>query len=153
MMLLMLGFNGMGWFYSDAPGTIDSIETIVSNSRAVNPNLKFAIANVPQRSFISGRQDLINNTVIYYGLLPDAISQLTTDQSPIYLVELEENYDCQPGGCLAGMLVYIFLVLRENDNEVGYVAFHVRNLETALLWSSHSVPGNRGAGQADRPSR
>lgn len=47
LMLLMLGFNDMGWFYSDADGTIDSIGTLISNARAANPNIKVAIANVP----------------------------------------------------------------------------------------------------------
>ncbi|KAL6887012.1 carbohydrate esterase family 3 protein [Trichoderma evansii] len=78
------------------------ISTLVSNARAVNPNLKFAIANVPQRSFIGGRQDLVDNTNTYNQLLPAAISQWSTEQSPIQLVELQQNYDCQPSGCPAG---------------------------------------------------
>ena len=44
-MLLMLGFNDMGWFYSDAPGTIDSIGTLIANARSVNSNMKFAVAS------------------------------------------------------------------------------------------------------------
>jgi hypothetical protein len=39
MMLIMLGFNDMGWFYSNAEGTIDSIGAIVDNARAKNPNI------------------------------------------------------------------------------------------------------------------
>lgn len=108
MMLLMLGFNDMGWFYSDAPGTIDSIGTLIANARSVNPNLKFAIANVPQRSFIGGRQDLVDNTNIYNGLLPGAISQWSTAQSPIHLVKLQENYDCEPSSCQAGVSCYAY---------------------------------------------
>ncbi|RAL11188.1 uncharacterized protein BO97DRAFT_347859, partial [Aspergillus homomorphus CBS 101889] len=102
LMLLMLGFNDMGWFYSDAPGTLDSIHTLVSNARAVNPNLKFAIANVPQRSFIGGRDDLPISTNIYNSLLRGAIPGWSTVDSPIHLVELQENYDCEPSGCPAG---------------------------------------------------
>ncbi|KFZ11648.1 hypothetical protein V501_04652 [Pseudogymnoascus sp. VKM F-4519 (FW-2642)] len=102
IMLLMLGFNDMGWFYSDGAGTIDSIGTLVANARAANPSIKFAIANVPQRSFIGGRVDLVENTQIYNNLLPDAIAQWFTSESSIYLVQLEELYSCQPGGCPAG---------------------------------------------------
>ena len=101
LMLLMLGFNDMGWYYSDAPGTINSIGTLIANARAANPNLKFAVANVPQRSWL-GRQDLVDSTNLYNSLLPDAISQWTTTQSPIHLVELEQNYDCGPDSCPAG---------------------------------------------------
>ncbi|KAG2005333.1 hypothetical protein GB937_008876 [Aspergillus fischeri] len=39
LMLLLLGFNDMGWFYSDSMGTLDSIHTLISNARAANPNI------------------------------------------------------------------------------------------------------------------
>jgi lysophospholipase L1-like esterase len=102
LMLLMLGFNDMGWFYSDAPGTLDSIITLINNARAANPNLKFAIANVPQRTFIGGRNDLPLNTDIYNGLLNNVIPGWSTTQSPVHLVHLQENYDCETTGCPAG---------------------------------------------------
>ncbi|KAK5242537.1 hypothetical protein LTR20_009968 [Exophiala xenobiotica] len=102
LMLVLLGFNDLGWFYSDAQGTIDSIGTLIANARASNPNLKFAVANIPQRTFIGGREDLIENTNIYNNLLPTYISQWTSAQSPVYLVSLEQNYSCQPGSCPAG---------------------------------------------------
>ncbi|GKZ18954.1 hypothetical protein AbraIFM66951_001914 [Aspergillus brasiliensis] len=102
LMLLMLGFNDMAWFQSDASGTLDSIRTLVINARAANPNLKFAIANVPQRSFIPGREDLPINTNIYNALLRNAIPEWSTADSPIHLVELQENYDCGPNACPAG---------------------------------------------------
>ncbi|PYI07875.1 hypothetical protein BO78DRAFT_442365 [Aspergillus sclerotiicarbonarius CBS 121057] len=60
LMLLMLGFNDMGWFYSDAAGTLDSIHTI------------------------------------------NAIPEWSTTDSPIHLVELQENYDCEPSACPVG---------------------------------------------------
>jgi lysophospholipase L1-like esterase len=102
LMLLMLGFNDMGWFYSDAQGTLDSIQTLIVNARAANPNLQFAVANVPQRRFIGGREDLLINTDIYNALLRNAIPGWSTTRSPIHLVELQENYDCQATGCPAG---------------------------------------------------
>jgi len=101
LMLLMLGFNDMGWFYSGPEGTLDSIYTLVTNARAANSKLKFAIANVPQRTTL-GRADLPLNTDIYNALLRDAIPQWTTTESPIELVELRENYQCELNGCPAG---------------------------------------------------
>lgn len=102
LMLLLLGFNDMGWFYSDSMGTVDSIHTLISNARAANPKIKFAIANVPQRSFIGGREDLPVSTNIYNSLLRDTIPKWSTTASPIHLVELEENYNCQPSSCPVG---------------------------------------------------
>jgi lysophospholipase L1-like esterase len=101
LVLLMLGFNDMGWYYSDAPGTLDSVQTLVNNARAANPNLKFAIANVPMRTDL-GRVDLPANTDLYNSLLKDAIPQWSTNQSPIALVELRENYSCELDSCPAG---------------------------------------------------
>ncbi len=102
LMLLMLGFNDIGWFYSDARGTLDSINTLITNARAANPALRFAVANVPQRRFIGGREDLVLNTDIYNSLLSNAIPSWSTAQSPIHLVHLQENYDCAPTACPAG---------------------------------------------------
>lgn len=131
LMLLMLGFNDMGWFYSDAAGTLDNIHTLVANSRAVNPNLKFAIANVPQRSFIGGREDLPISTNIYNALLREAIPEWSTTDSPIHLVELQENYDCEPSACPVGYdglhptakgeyeIAYAFSLTLVNDFKLG----------------------------------
>ena len=61
-MLLMIGFNDLSWFYSDVYGTLDSIHGLIINSRAVNSNISIALANIPERSFIGRRQDLVDNT-------------------------------------------------------------------------------------------
>lgn len=45
LLLVMLGFNDLGWFYSDQDGLLNSMHTFVTNARAANPNLKFAIAS------------------------------------------------------------------------------------------------------------
>lgn len=103
LMLVMIGFNDLGWFYSDSQGTVDSLGAIVSNAREANPRMKFAIANIPQRSRIGGRDDLIQNTLTFNKLLPDAIKTWTTQISPIYLVDVASKYDCQPESCPAGM--------------------------------------------------
>ncbi|KAE8402224.1 SGNH hydrolase-type esterase domain-containing protein [Aspergillus pseudonomiae] len=102
LILLMLGFNDMAWFHSDAAGTVDSMQTFILNARAANPRLKFAIANVPQRTFISGREDLPVSTNTYNALLREAIPGWTTLDSPVELVELYENYDCAPIACPVG---------------------------------------------------
>ncbi|OKI54618.1 hypothetical protein [Streptomyces sp. MJM1172] len=65
LLLAGLGFNDMGWFVSDANGTLASMEALVDEARAVDPDLKFAPANVPQRTRIGGRDDLIAQTDTY----------------------------------------------------------------------------------------
>jgi hypothetical protein len=106
LMLLMLGFNDLGWFVSDGQGAIDSIQTLICNARAANPNLKFAVADIPQRRFMDGREDLVEKTDTFNKLLPDAIESWSTTQSPIHLVKLQQSYDCGCESCPAGEQQY-----------------------------------------------
>ncbi|KAL7934262.1 hypothetical protein V8C35DRAFT_327188 [Trichoderma chlorosporum] len=99
---LELGFNDMGWFVSDAIGTLQSMNTFIQNARAAKPDIAFAVANVPQRLFIGGRDDLITKTDDYNGALPALLQSLSTTESPIQLVEFRENYSCDPLACPAG---------------------------------------------------
>ena len=102
LMLLMLGFNDVGWFYSDGKGAIASIQELITNARAANPNLKIAVANIPQRSSIGGRDDLIQKTNEFNQLLPGIVSQMSTSQSPIHVVDIAGTYDCKPAACPSG---------------------------------------------------
>lgn len=55
----------------------------------------FAIANVPHRP---GFQSIYDRTENYNRLLPQALAKWNTTQSPLFLVQLEENYDCGASG-------------------------------------------------------
>ncbi|KAH8803580.1 hypothetical protein F5884DRAFT_888954 [Xylogone sp. PMI_703] len=102
-LLVELGFNDLGWFVSDAFGTLDSMLSLVTNARSANSNIKFAIANVSMRTFIGGRDDLVINTDLYNTLLANNIPHWSTSQSPVYLVDFRDNYSCEPtGGCPSG---------------------------------------------------
>ncbi|GAA2655463.1 hypothetical protein Adu01nite_91390 [Paractinoplanes durhamensis] len=102
MLLVGLGFNDMGWFVSGPDGTLASMKTLVDEARAANPAVKFALANVPQRTFIGGRDDLPVNTDAYNGMLARAIPTWSTARSPVALVDWRGNYSCETGGCPAG---------------------------------------------------
>lgn len=93
-LLVEQGFNDMGWFISDAQGTLNNMVTFINNARSGNPNIKMAIANVSQRSFIGRRDDLITKTEDYNAALPGLLNSMYIGQSPIYLVQFRENYDC-----------------------------------------------------------
>ncbi|KAH7030560.1 fibronectin type III domain-containing protein, partial [Microdochium trichocladiopsis] len=95
ILLVELGFNDLGWFVSGPEGTLQSMKTFVDNARRANPNIKFAIANVPQRTFIDGRKDLPVITAQYNGMLARAIPQWRNGQSPIVLVDFRHGYTCK----------------------------------------------------------
>ncbi|MFJ7966625.1 ricin-type beta-trefoil lectin domain protein [Streptomyces sp. NPDC096324] len=102
LILFGIGFNDMGWLVSDAHGTLDSMKVLVDRARAAKPDVKMAVANVPQRLFIDGRQDLVDKTDQYNALLKDAIPTWSTPASPVKLVDWAGGYACAPAKCSAG---------------------------------------------------
>jgi lysophospholipase L1-like esterase len=76
-LLVLLGFNDVGWFVSDAEGTFESMEKFIGEARAAKADVKFALGNIPQRSFIGGRDDLPIKTDVYNQLLASSISWLS----------------------------------------------------------------------------
>lgn len=98
LVLVALGFNDMGWFYSDDVGTLASMTTYVQNAQAVNPNLQFIVADVPFRTFIGGRQDLVTKTTNYDQALPAAVQKLQTSTSTLGVAAFNSNYGCNPNG-------------------------------------------------------
>lgn len=102
ILLVGLGFNDLGWWVSGPDGTLASMKTLVDEARAAKPDLKFALANVPQRTAIGGREDLPVNTDTYNQMLKNAIPTWSTPGSPVALVDWRGNYSCQTSGCPAG---------------------------------------------------
>jgi lysophospholipase L1-like esterase len=102
ILLVGLGFNDLGWFVSGPQGTFDSMKTLVDEARAAKPDIKFALANVPQRSLIGGRDDLPIITNAYNSMLATAIPTWSTPASRVELVDWRGNYSCETGGCPAG---------------------------------------------------
>lgn len=102
LVLVGLGFNDLGWFVSGPQGTLDSIKSLVDEARAARPDVDFALADVPQRTRIAGRQDLIDNTTAYNAMLAAAIPSWRTDASRVELVDWKGAYDCAPDACPAG---------------------------------------------------
>ncbi|WP_425718865.1 SGNH/GDSL hydrolase family protein [Micromonospora sp. DT233] len=101
MIVLALGFNDLGWFVSDEIGTMDSIATIIDEARAAQPGVDFVVANVPQRSRISWRDDLITKTTNYNRLLATVRPQLNKAISRVEIADWENGYTCRPDDCPA----------------------------------------------------
>jgi lysophospholipase L1-like esterase len=96
IMLVELGFNDIGWFVNGPEGTLADMKAFIDNARSGKRDIKFAIANIPQRTFIGGRDDLPISTDKYNSMLGDACASWSTDQSPVKVVHLRETYDCKP---------------------------------------------------------
>lgn len=102
LILVGLGFNDMGWFVSGPQGTLDSMKTFVDEARTARPNVKFAVADVPQRTYIGGRDDLPLSTTDYDLMLRQAVPQWSTPVSPVEVVNWSGNYTCARDACPAG---------------------------------------------------
>lgn len=93
--LVELGFNDIAWCVSGPQDTLDSMERLVGAARSAKPDLQFAIANVPHRTLLPGREDIPFNTNVYNTLLARAIPAWSSPESPIALVRFCENYSCE----------------------------------------------------------
>lgn len=103
LMLLMLGFNDIGWFYSDAQGALQSIYNLIQNARAINPSMAFVVADIPMRTSLgAGRADLPVKTNEFNEALPRAISSWDSPQSRVVLAPVRANYECELDSCPAG---------------------------------------------------
>ncbi|MGX4695386.1 GDSL-type esterase/lipase family protein (plasmid) [Streptomyces sp. JNUCC 63] len=101
LVLLAAGFNDLGWFVSDENGTLASVETIIDQARAAQPGVDFAVATVPHRSKIGGRDDLITKTDNYNRLLANAAPRWSKAISQVEVVDWQNGYSCAPAACPA----------------------------------------------------
>lgn len=104
-LLVMLGFNDLGWFFSDVNGTLASMEAFVAQARAAKPSINFFIANIVDRDFLGGREDLVKNTKEYNERLPALLRQWEKQGSTasfIRHVDVNTIYECKPAGCPDG---------------------------------------------------
>jgi lysophospholipase L1-like esterase len=52
LMLIKLGFNDLGWFYSDDNGLINNMRNLINNARRANRNMKFVVGTVGKPSLM-----------------------------------------------------------------------------------------------------
>ncbi|KAF2004167.1 SGNH hydrolase [Amniculicola lignicola CBS 123094] len=101
-LLILLGFNDLGWFVSGPEGLIGNMGALVQAAREGKPDVKILIGNVVDREFIEGRQDLVDNTARYNQLLKTTMPNWFRWESPLTYVDVNSNYNCRPGGCPDG---------------------------------------------------
>ncbi|QUX26892.1 fibronectin type III domain-containing protein [Nocardiopsis akebiae] len=92
-LLIALGFNDITWGYSDAPGTVASARTMIDEARAANPDIRILISNVVTRTLLPEFEWLNPEIREYAGLLESEVASLSTDRSPVHLVDISSGYD------------------------------------------------------------
>ncbi|KAL1595302.1 hypothetical protein SLS60_009992 [Paraconiothyrium brasiliense] len=101
-LLILLGFNDLGWFVSGPDGLIGNMGALVQAAREAKSNVKVLVGNVVDRTFIEGRQDLVDNTKAYNQQLKTTLPNWFRYESPITYVDVNRYYNCGPGGCPDG---------------------------------------------------
>lgn len=101
-LLVLLGFNDLGWFVNGPEGLLSDMKTLVDNARKGKSDVKILLGNVVDRNFITGRQDLVDNTVTYNELLRESVGGWSQTASPVLYVDVNTNYNCRPEGCPDG---------------------------------------------------
>lgn len=104
-LMVMLGFNDLGWYFTDVNGTLANMEHFITQARAAKPTIKFLISNIVDRTLLVGREDLVKNTKEYNARLPALLGKWESSgstESKIYLVDVNQAYDCRPLACPEG---------------------------------------------------
>ncbi|KAF4849544.1 hypothetical protein CGCSCA4_v004303 [Colletotrichum siamense] len=97
LLLVMLGFNDMGWGVRGPEDTIKVMKELLDNARSASPRLKFAVASVPQRTPMEGTKQLAKMVDTYNRYLEPSIHSWDNRDSPVRLVRIREIYDCFDG--------------------------------------------------------
>lgn len=101
-LLVLLGFNDLGWYVSGPDDLVGNIGSLVDNARKAKADIKILLGNVVHRRFITGRQDLVDNTNTYNALLRSRYTDWFRWESPCAYVDVQANYDCTPDACIDG---------------------------------------------------
>lgn len=101
-LLVLLGFNDLGWFVSGPEGLIMDMGTLVKNAREANPKINILVGNVVHRTHINGRDDLPVKTDRYNQILREHLPTWFDWNSPIRYVDVAGLYNCHPNSCPDG---------------------------------------------------
>jgi hypothetical protein len=91
-LLVELGFNDLAWKSRAPDELVLLMEQFIEKARAASPELRIAVADVPQRSKVG---DLDVRTGQYNEQLREAIPKWSRPGSPVELVEFSEAYSCK----------------------------------------------------------
>lgn len=97
--LVELGFNDLGWFVSDADGLWADLQRFLDGlqhaATRTNKQIRVAVATVPQRSPIVGREDLPPAIDAYNALVRERLGLLALDRPGLRLAlaDLAAAYD------------------------------------------------------------
>jgi lysophospholipase L1-like esterase len=91
-LLVMLGFNDLGYNLSDPDGLISNVGTFIDNARAARPDIRILIGNVVHRSYVAQLADLDAKITRYDNQLAAYLPTVSTTQSPVRLVDLSSAY-------------------------------------------------------------
>ncbi|WP_371503060.1 GDSL-type esterase/lipase family protein [Kitasatospora sp. NBC_00374] len=96
VVLVELGFNDIGWLGA-GPGLVPTMKQFIDNVRAVNPNARIVVGNVPHRTTLgSANPQLPQRTTDYNEALATALPTWSTVTSPVALADIDAAYGCDP---------------------------------------------------------
>jgi len=101
-LLVLLGFNDLGWWVSGPEGLMDDMGNLVQYCREGKANVQILIGNVVDRSRLRRREDLIVNTALYNERLRGHINNWFRWESNIAYVDVNKGYQCKPDFCPDG---------------------------------------------------
>ncbi|MFC9288043.1 phosphatidylinositol-specific phospholipase C domain-containing protein [Streptomyces sp. NPDC057052] len=96
LLLVELGFNDIGWYGAGAD-LVGTMKKFVDNARAVNPDVRIVLANVPQRTTLGDANPGLPQRISdYNAALAKAAPGWSTSASPVELADLDKATGCDP---------------------------------------------------------
>lgn len=97
VVVLHLGFNDFGWWGQTAAELVESVRKLVAEARrgSAGGRVGILIADVSHRLLVQGREDIPVTTDEYNALLKQKALGWSTVESPVTVVKVSEDYDCE----------------------------------------------------------
>jgi lysophospholipase L1-like esterase len=101
IILVLLGFNDLGWFVSGPDGLIGSMGHLIEPCEN-EADVQILVGNDVDPVFVDGREDLGKNTKIYNAQLKATLPSWFQWESPIAYVDVNSYYRCRLDACANG---------------------------------------------------
>lgn len=126
VVVLHLGFNDVGWWSQTAPELVATMHRLVQNARRGRPDVAILVADVSHRLLVAGREDIPPTTDQYNALLAQNALVWSTEESPVWVVKVSEDYDCEfLSLSFISLSFFVFLASTLNTTFFNLVSLHL----------------------------
>lgn len=95
LVVLHMGFNDIAWWGATPESLLETARQLVWNARVAKHDVAVLIAEVSHRVLLGGREEIPVTTDAYNALLRRKVEEWSLVESPVVVVRVTEEYDCE----------------------------------------------------------